>query len=74
MHDLHRAATNIERRRHDIVDAKPVEPEHGTYDIDDRVDGSNLVKVHLLNRDAVDRGFRLANPVEQVNGSLLSAI
>ena len=56
---MHRAAPDIQRRTHDAVRRKPFHRKHDTDDIDDRVEGTDLVQVHLLDRHLMDRGFCL---------------
>jgi len=62
---LHRAAADVQRRAHDPVRADPLEGEHDADDVDDRVEGADLVQVDLLDRHLMNRRFRLRQPLEQ---------
>ena len=59
------AAAHIQRRAHDRVGRKPLEPEHRADDVDDRIERADLVQVHLLDGHLMDRGFRLGQSLEQ---------
>ena len=63
---VHRAATDVERRRDHVVDAEPLEGVHRSDDVDDRVEGADLVEMDLLDRRVVDRRFGLGQPLEQM--------
>jgi hypothetical protein len=41
-----------------------IESHRGTYDVGDGVPSANLVKVHVLNRYAMDMGLRFSNGLE----------
>ena len=49
----------------DPIGAEPLEREHRADDVDDRVEGADFVKVDLLDRHLVNRGFRLREPLEE---------
>ena len=51
----------------DVVDAEPLEGVHGADDVDDRVEGADLVQMDPLDRRVVDRGFGLGEPLEQMD-------
>src|SRR5207237_418278 len=68
----HRTATHVQRRRHDVVDPEPLEAVHCAYDVDDRVEGADLVKVDTFDRRVVDGRFRIRQPLEQVHRTILS--
>ena len=67
----HRAAADVERRRDDAVGAEPFHREHGADDVDDRVDGADLVQVDAVERHVVNRGLGFGEPVEQRDGARL---
>ena len=69
---LHHARTQVQRRRDDIVDAEPLEPEHRADDVDDRVDGPDLVQVDLVDRHLVDCGLGFADPAKEIDRPLLA--
>ena len=62
---VHHAAADVERGRDDPVGAKPLEREHRADDVDDRVEGADLVKMHFLDRHVVNRGFDVREPLKQ---------
>jgi hypothetical protein len=68
---LHHAAADVQRRGLDVFDAEPLEAEHGAHNIDDRIEGTDLVQVHLLDRRAVDRRLGGGEPLEHVDGTVL---
>jgi hypothetical protein len=70
---LDAATAHVHRRRDDVVDAEELERVHGGHDVDDRVEGANLVQVHLLERHLVDRGLGLGEPAKERHGPLASA-
>ena len=53
------------------VGAEPFHREHGADDVDDRVDGADLVQVDAVERHVVNRGFGFGEPVEQRDGARL---
>ena len=63
--DLDGAAADVQRRRDDVVDAEPLEREHGADDVDDRVERADLVQVDVVDRHVVDGRLGLAQPLEQ---------
>ena len=65
MRRVHHAAADVQRRADDAVGADPLEREHGADDVDDRVEGADLVQVHLLDRHLMDGGLGLGQPLEQ---------
>ncbi len=67
---LHHAAANVERRCDNPVGAKPLQPEHGADDVDDRVHCTNLVQVHLVDGHLVNRRLSLCEPLEQELGTV----
>ena len=64
------AAADVQRRADDAVRAGPLHREHGTDDVDDRVERADLVQVDLLHRHLMDRRFRFAEPLEHGLGAL----
>ena len=68
----HGAAPHIEGRRHDVRDPEPLEGVDGTDDIDNRVERPHFVQMHALDRRAVDGGFRLREPFEQLDRAILA--
>ena len=56
-----------------VVGAEPLHPEHRADDVDDRVEGADLVQVHPLDRHRVDGGLGLGQPLEQVYRAILPA-
>ena len=65
--DLHHAAADVDRRHDDAIGLEPFDREHGADDVDDRVEGADFVQMHLVDRHAVNRGFRLAEPAEHLD-------
>ena len=61
----HRSAADVDRRGHDVVGAEPLHAKDGADDVDDRVEGADLVQVHSIDRHLVDRGLRFGQPLEQ---------
>ena len=60
--DFDHAAADVDRRDDDAIGVEPFEREHGADDVDDRVERADFVQVDLVDRHAVNRGFRLAEP------------
>ncbi len=71
MRARHRAAADVERRRDDPVGAEPFHREHGADDVDDRVDGANLVQMDAVEGHLVNCRFGFGEPMEQSNGTRL---
>jgi hypothetical protein len=66
----YRARPHVQRGRDDTVGAEPIEREHGTDDVNDGVQGTNLVKVHSLDWNLVYVGFHTCEPPEEVHRPL----
>jgi hypothetical protein len=43
------AAADVQRRGDDMVDPQPLQREDGADDVDDRVEGADLVQVDLVD-------------------------
>jgi hypothetical protein len=64
--DLHRARSDVQGRGHEAIDVEPAEPDHRAHHVHDRVHGPDLVEGDVLDIGAVDGGFGLAEPLEQL--------
>ena len=73
---LHKPVPQAERSTVDRVDAEQIEADRRAYDVDDRIDRADFVKMDIVGRRAMDRrlGFgqstedaqrRLSNPLAQ---------
>jgi hypothetical protein len=58
------AAANVERRSHPAIDAERFAAGRGANNIDDGIDGPDLVKVHALNGNGMDGGFGFAKQLK----------
>ena len=65
------AAADVERRRDDPVGPQLLQREHGTDDVDDRIEGTDLVQMHPVERCPVNAGLDLAQAVKQLLGARL---
>ena len=61
----HHAATDRHRAGVDVVDVEHIERGARADDVDDRVDGTDLVKVHLRRRDAMQSSFDFGERLER---------
>ena len=59
-------AADVQRRHDDPVGAEPFDREHRADDVDDGIEGADLVQVHPLDRHLVDGGLGLGEPLEQL--------
>ena len=73
MRDLDAARPDVQRRRHDVVGAEPLEREHGSNDVDDGVERADFMQVDLVERRLVYRGLRLTDAAEQFDRTGLTA-
>ncbi len=64
MSDLDRAAADVQRRGHDVIDAEPVEREDESDDVDDGIDGSDFVKMDFVDRHLMNRRLRFGRAAE----------
>ena len=60
------SAAHIQRRRHPAVRAERLHCMDGPDNIDDRVEGAHFMKVDLVYRDPVNRGFNFPEPCKQL--------
>ena len=74
MRALHRAAANVERRSHPAFNTKSGAAGGRTDNVDDRIDRADLVKTHRLDRELVNRRFRLAEQLKRPAGAVFHAI
>ena len=65
---FHRPAANVEGRTHPAVHAERDASYGGANNIHDGIDGANLMKVNLLDRNVVDFGFRFAQKMKRTKG------
>ena len=70
----HRAAAQVQWRRHHAFHAEPRQAKDTADDVNDRVHCANLVKVHLLDRSAVRAGFHLGKAPEQARCAFLHSL
>ena len=73
MCDFDKAVSGRNRRRDDLFDAKQVPAYRRTDDVGDRIDCANFMEVYLFDRCAVNFGFSLAEPRENVLRQILLA-
>ncbi len=62
----------FKRRTDDAVRGGPFHREHGADDVDDGVDGTDFVEVHLLDGHLMDRGLRLGETLEHLLRAIAS--
>ena len=74
MGSLDRAAAQRNRRRIDLIDAQQCQPGDKPHHVDDRVDGANLVKVHLLQGNTVYFGLGASQPLDHGHTALLDRV
>ena len=67
MRDLDAPRPDVQRRRHDVVGAEPLERKDRSNDVDDGVERADFMQMDLVERRLVYRGFRLANAAEQLD-------
>jgi len=67
---LDHAVAGRHRAAGETLDAEQVEADGGAGDVGDAVERPDLVKMHLLQRHAVDRRLRLAQPAEDAHGQV----
>ena len=72
MSRVHSPTADVEGRRLDPVHLL-LEREHRSRNIDDRIERSDLVKMHALQRHSMNRGFGFAQDRKQVLGAILAA-
>jgi hypothetical protein len=65
------AAADIEGCGNPAIDAEEFGPGGGADDVDDGVDGADLVEMNPLDGDGVDGGFGFAEELEGADGALL---
>ena len=65
MRRMDHAAADVQRRAHNLVHAEPFEAKHGADDVDDRVESTDFVQVHLLDRHVMNRGLDFGQALEQ---------
>jgi len=63
----HRSAPDVQRRRDDPLRPELLQAVHRADDIDDGVDGADFVEVDAVDRHVVNGGFRLGQPLEQMD-------
>jgi hypothetical protein len=63
------AAADVEGRGEPAVDGEGLGSGGGADDVDDGVDGTDLVEVDLFDGDGVDGGFGLAEELEGAAGA-----
>ena len=63
---LDEPAADRQRRAHDAVDAQVLQREGDAAHLPDRVDGADLVEVHLLGIDVVDPRLGVGEPPERL--------
>jgi hypothetical protein len=71
---LNGATADVEGRGDPAVDGKVLGPYGGTDDVDDGVNGADLVEVDALDRDAVNGGFGFTEELERAAGVVLHCI
>ena len=71
MRDLDGPRPDVERRRHDVVGAEPLEREDGSNDVDDRVERADFMQMNLVERGLVYRGFCFTNATEELDRASL---
>ena len=67
----HRSSSHIEWRAKESIDGEGVIPNRRADDVDDRIDGPNLVKMDGLDWDVVDSGFSFPQKFKCLNGHFL---
>ena len=60
----HPARADGDRRDDQLVEPEVLEPRADADDVGDRVEGADLVEVHVVGRGAVHRGLRDGQPLE----------
>jgi hypothetical protein len=56
---LDRAAADGNRAAHEFVDSERVQCRRYPHYVGDRIDGADLMEVHVIGRDAMNGCFRL---------------
>ena len=64
MRRLHHPAADVERRADDAVCGRPLHRVHDADDVDDGVEGADLVQMDFLDGHRMNRRLRLAEPLE----------
>ena len=66
-----RSAAHVERRDDDLVGAKPFHAEHGSNDVDNRIEGTHFVQMDALDRHIVNCSLCLRQLLEQRHRPIL---
>ena len=69
---VHGAAARIDGRDEDLLDFEIVEADRRADDIDDGIDGADLVEMHVLERHAVHLALRLREGAENLEACFLN--
>ena len=69
MRALNRAAADVQRRRKPAIHAKRCASGRRAHNIDNRVDGADLMKVHTLNRNLMNRSLSFAQQFKRAAGA-----
>ena len=68
MRTLHEPAADRQRRDVHRLGAQQMQAEHRARDVHDRIDGADLVEVHLVHAAAVHARLRLGQSPEDLHG------
>ena len=70
MRRRHHAAAHVERRADNTICSDPLEREHDADDVENGVEGADLVEMHLLDGHLMNRRFGFGEPLEQSLGAI----
>jgi hypothetical protein len=66
MRRSHHPSAHVQRRHDDAPGTEPLDREDRADDVDDGVEGPDLVQVHALDGHLVDGSFGLGEPLEEL--------
>src|SRR6185437_15799128 len=70
---LYAPAANIHLRASKAIDSQQLESDRGADNVDNRIHGSDFVKMNFLDGDVMDFGFGLAKTQKYLPGALSGA-